>query len=173
MPRYGSPRPEGFFSEDAERAAGSDMALDVECVVDGGVNRQEALGGSVGLVIGSPSMLSIMSLLLYFNLYAQSRDGLGLTPLEAGASLLPLSVALLAVALSASVVANRVGLRNAMTAGMTLIAIASAIIGLANARATLPAIKRARGRKGCAASGAKRCVWREAAGPVAGCVGIC
>jgi hypothetical protein len=40
----GSPRPERFFSEDAERAAGCEMALDVECVVDGGVNGQEALG---------------------------------------------------------------------------------------------------------------------------------
>lgn len=85
----------------------------------------------MGLVIGSLSMFSIMSLLLYFNLYAQSRDGLGLTALEAGASLLPLSVALLALALSASAVAERVGLRNAMTGGMALIAIASAIIGLA------------------------------------------
>ena len=40
----GSPRPERFVSEDAERAAGCEMALDVECVVDGGVNGQEALG---------------------------------------------------------------------------------------------------------------------------------
>jgi hypothetical protein len=40
----GSPRLERFFSEDAERAAGCEMALDVEGVVDGGVNRQEALG---------------------------------------------------------------------------------------------------------------------------------
>jgi hypothetical protein len=57
-------------------------------------------------------MFSIMSLLLYFNLYAQSREGLSLTALEAGASLLPLSVALLALALSASAVTARVGLRN-------------------------------------------------------------
>lgn len=85
----------------------------------------------MGLVIGALSMFSIMSLLLYFNLYAQSRDGLGLTALEAGASLLPLSVALLAVALSASAVAERVGVRNAMTGGMALIALASAVIGLA------------------------------------------
>jgi MFS family permease len=85
----------------------------------------------MGLVIGSLSMFSIMSLLLYFNLYAQSREGLGFTALEAGASLLPLSVALLALSLSASAVAAQVGLRNAMTGGMTLIAIASAIIGLA------------------------------------------
>ncbi len=40
----GSPRPESFVSEDAERAAGCEMALDVEGVLDGGVNGQEALG---------------------------------------------------------------------------------------------------------------------------------
>ena len=34
----GSPRPEGFFAEDAQRAAGCEMALDVESVLDGGVN---------------------------------------------------------------------------------------------------------------------------------------
>ena len=39
-----SPRPERFVSEDAERAAGCEMALDVERVLDGGVNRQESLG---------------------------------------------------------------------------------------------------------------------------------
>jgi hypothetical protein len=33
----GSPRPERFVSEDAERAAGCEMALDVERVLDGGV----------------------------------------------------------------------------------------------------------------------------------------
>ena len=85
----------------------------------------------MGLAIGSLSMFSIMTLLLYFNLYAQSRQGLGLTPLEAGAALLPLSAALLALALSASAVAARVGLRHAMTGGMALIAIASAVIGAA------------------------------------------
>jgi predicted MFS family arabinose efflux permease len=88
-------------------------------------------GFVMGVVIGSLAMFSIMTLLLYFNLYAQSRDGLGLTALEAGASLLPLSVALLALALSATAVAARVGLRDAMTAGMALIAVASAIIGVA------------------------------------------
>ena len=40
----GSPRPERFVSEDAKRAAGSEMTLDVERVVDGGVNGQEPLG---------------------------------------------------------------------------------------------------------------------------------
>ena len=86
-------------------------------------------GFVIGVAIGSLSMFCIMSLLLYFNLYAQSREGLGLTALEAGAWLLPLSAALLALALSASAVAGRVGARNAMTGGMALIAIASAIIG--------------------------------------------
>ena len=85
----------------------------------------------MGVVIGSLSMFSIMSLLLYFNLYAQSREGLGLTALQAGAALLPLSAALLVLALSASAVAARVGLRNAMTGGMALIAIGSAIIAVA------------------------------------------
>ena len=88
-------------------------------------------GFVLGVAIGSLSMFSIMSLLLYFNIDAQSRDGLGLTALEAGALLLPLSVALLALALSASAVAARVGLRNAMTGGMALIVIASAVIATA------------------------------------------
>src|SRR5262249_8827810 len=51
-----------------------------------------------------------------------------LTALEAGALLLPLSASLLALALSASTVAARAGLRNAMTGGMMLIVIGSAII---------------------------------------------
>ena len=42
--RRGPPRPERFVSEDAERAAGGEMALDVEGVEDSGVKRQEALG---------------------------------------------------------------------------------------------------------------------------------
>jgi hypothetical protein len=39
--RVGAPPcPEGFLAEDAECAAGCEMALDVERVVDGGVNGQ-------------------------------------------------------------------------------------------------------------------------------------
>src|SRR5829696_3230751 len=59
-------------------------------------------GFVLGVTIGSLSMFSMMTLLLYFNLYAQSREGLGLTPLQAGALLLPLGATLLALALSAS-----------------------------------------------------------------------
>jgi len=39
-----SPHLERFVSQDAERAAGGEMALDVEGVLDSGVNGQEALG---------------------------------------------------------------------------------------------------------------------------------
>jgi MFS family permease len=88
-------------------------------------------GFVMGVAIGSLAMFAIMSLLLYFNLHAQSRAGLGLSALEAGALLLPLSAALLALALSASAVAARAGMRNAMTGGMALIAMASAVIAAA------------------------------------------
>jgi predicted MFS family arabinose efflux permease len=88
-------------------------------------------GFVMGVVVGSLSMFSIMSLLLYYNLYAQNREGFDFTALEAGASLLPLSAALLALALSASAVVARIGVRNAMTGGMALIVIASGIIGVA------------------------------------------
>jgi MFS family permease len=94
----------------------------------------------MGVAIGFLSMFSIMSLLLYFNLYAQSREGLGLTPLEAGALLLPLSAALLALALSASAIAAKAGLRNAMTGGMALIAIGSGIIYVGIAQGGILAI---------------------------------
>src|SRR5690606_36971011 len=64
---------------------------------------------AIGVAIGSLSIFSIMSLLLYFNLFAQSPlpNGLGLSALGAGAALLPLSLALLALALSASAVVTR------------------------------------------------------------------
>jgi MFS family permease len=83
-------------------------------------------GFVIGAAIGSLAMLCIMSLLLYFNLYAQSRLGLGLTSLEAGLLLLPLGLALLTLALSASAVAARMGLRSAVTAGMVLVVLACA-----------------------------------------------
>lgn len=85
----------------------------------------------MGVAIGSLSMFSIMTLVLYFNLYAQSRDGLGLTALQSGAALLPLGATLLVLALSAPAVAERAGLRNAMTGGMALIAIGSFVIAAA------------------------------------------
>ena len=97
----------------------------------------------MGAVIASLSMMSIMSLLLYYNLYAQSQEGLGLSPLEAGASLLPLCVALLALAISASSIAARAGLRATIMVGMVLVVIGSAALGAATLMAetskTVPA----------------------------------
>ena len=40
----GSPSPERFVSQVAKRAAGCEMTLDVELVVNGGMKGQEALG---------------------------------------------------------------------------------------------------------------------------------
>ena len=84
-----------------------------------------------GVATGSISMFSIIALLLYFNLFAQSPEGLGETPLLAGATLLPLGLALLAGALSAARIAGRIGLRNAMTAGMVLLALGAALLAAA------------------------------------------
>jgi MFS family permease len=95
----------------------------------------------MGVAIGSLSMFSIMSLLLYFNLYAQSPRGLGFSALESGTALLPLCVALLALALSASALAKRIGLRNAMTAGTTLLALGSAILGMEIAQSRLTLVE--------------------------------
>jgi MFS family permease len=92
----------------------------------------------LGVSLASVSMFGIMSLLLYFNLYAQSDNGLGLTPLQSGAALMPLSAALLALALSVSMVTARVGLRRAMMGSMGLIVVASAIIGVAASGAGIP-----------------------------------
>lgn len=94
-------------------------------------------GFVMGVAIGALAMFSIMSLLLYYNLFAQSPAGLGLTALAAGASLLPLSVTQLALALSAAAVAARVGLRNAMTGGMVLVAVGCAAVGAATAERDL------------------------------------
>lgn len=85
----------------------------------------------IGSVIGALAMLCLMSLLLYFNLYAQSRSGLRLTAMEAGALLLPLGLALLTLALSASALSERVGPRSAMMGAMAVIVLASAITGAA------------------------------------------
>lgn len=88
---------------------------------------------AMGVGIASLSMLSILCLLLYYNLHAQSRQGLGLSALEAGASLLPLCATLLALAFFASPIAARLGTRTAITIGMSLVAIGCAIVGAATA----------------------------------------
>jgi MFS family permease len=84
---------------------------------------------AMGTIMASLSMMSILSLLLYYNLYAQSAEGLGLTPLEAGVSLLPLCVALLVVAVTASRSAERFSSRTTITMGMVLLVVGSATVG--------------------------------------------
>ena len=86
---------------------------------------------ATGVAIASLSMMSILSMLLYYNLYAQSPEGLHFTALQAGLSLLPLCVALLALALPASAIAARIGVRAAITLGMLLLVIGCATVGAA------------------------------------------
>jgi len=88
---------------------------------------------AMGAVIGSLSMTSIMMPAPLLQPVCAEPKGLGLTALETGVSLLPLCVALLALALSASSVAARVGLRAAIMAGMLLVVIGSATLGAATA----------------------------------------
>jgi DHA2 family multidrug resistance protein-like MFS transporter len=73
-------------------------------------------------------MLDIMTLLLYYNLFAQSADGLGLSAVAAGLSLVPLSITLFAFARAAPVIAARIGMRRMLTAASLLLAIGCAII---------------------------------------------
>ena len=73
-------------------------------------------------------MFDIMTLLLYYNLFAQSVEGLGVSAVAAGLSLLPLSVALFAFARAAPVIAARIGMRRMLTGGSLLLALGCAII---------------------------------------------
>lgn len=91
----------------------------------------------LGLAIGALMMFDIISLLLFYNIYAQSRAGLGLGPLAAGASLLPLGAALLTVSLGTAGAVARFGMRAAMTAGTGLVIVAAAILAFAAARSSL------------------------------------
>ena len=75
-------------------------------------------------------MSSIMTLLLYYNLFAQSAGGLGLSAVTAGLSLLPLSVALFSFARAAPLIGARIGMRRMLTAASLLLALGCAIIWL-------------------------------------------
>jgi MFS family permease len=66
-------------------------------------------------------MFDIMTLLLYYNLFAQAPEGLGRTPVEAGLSLMPLSVALFGFARAAPGLAVAVGVRRRMMVGGSLL----------------------------------------------------
>jgi len=68
-------------------------------------------------------MFGIMTLLLYYNLYAQAADGLGMSAIAAGLSLLPLSVALFGFARAAPRLSASVGLRRMLAGGWLLFAL--------------------------------------------------
>jgi MFS family permease len=72
-------------------------------------------------------MSDILGILLYYNLFAQSPDGLGRTPIAAGLSLMPLSAALFGFARMAPWLATAVGLRRMMVAGSLLLALGCAL----------------------------------------------
>ena len=75
-------------------------------------------------------MFDIMTLLLYFNLFAQSVDGPGMSAVSAGLSLLPLSIALFAFARAAPSIGARFGVRRMLTGGSLLLALGCAILWL-------------------------------------------
>ncbi|WP_213288824.1 MFS transporter [Bradyrhizobium sp. sGM-13] len=73
-------------------------------------------------------MFDIMTLLLYYNLFAQSADGLGISAVAAGLSLVPLSIALFAFARAAPSIGMSIGVRRMLTGGSLLLALGCAII---------------------------------------------
>lgn len=72
-------------------------------------------------------MFDIMTLLLYYNLFAQAPSGLGMTAVAAGLSLVPLSVALFGFARAAPRLGAAVGVRRMMAGGSLLLALGCAI----------------------------------------------
>ena len=72
-------------------------------------------------------MFDIMTLLLYYNLFAQAPNGLGMTAVTAGFSLLPLSVALFGFARAAPRLGAAVGVRMVMVGGSLLLALGCAL----------------------------------------------
>jgi predicted MFS family arabinose efflux permease len=93
-------------------------------------------------LLGFFLMFDIMTLLLYYNLFAQSptglgQDGLGLSAVGAGLSLVPLSVAFFVFARSAPRLDAALGLRPMMVGGSLLLALACAIVWAALAPGAL------------------------------------
>jgi MFS family permease len=72
-------------------------------------------------------MFDIIMLLLYYNLFAQAADGLRLSAVGAGLSLMPLCVALFAFARGAPRIAAAIGLKTMMIGGSLLLVAGCAI----------------------------------------------
>ncbi|HXU58408.1 MAG TPA: hypothetical protein VN710_06640, partial [Verrucomicrobiae bacterium] len=83
-------------------------------------------------------MFDIMALLLYYNLFAQAPTGLAMTPIMAGLSLLPLSVALFGFARAAPRLGNLLGIKLMMAGGALILVLGCAIIWVSLAGAGLP-----------------------------------
>jgi DHA2 family multidrug resistance protein-like MFS transporter len=84
-------------------------------------------------------MFDILVLLLYFNIYAQATDGLGLSAVATGLSLVPLSVALFAFARAAPRLVAAIDLRITMVLALLVLVLGCAVswISLAETGFTL------------------------------------
>jgi MFS family permease len=90
-----------------------------------------AAGFVRAVALGAMAMSCILSFLLFYNLYAQSVRGLSLSAVEAGVSLLPLSLGLLMFAFAAPRLVRRFGPRHALAAGNGLIALSAMAVAVA------------------------------------------
>jgi hypothetical protein len=97
-------------------------------------NRNFALACTLAFLL----MFDIMALLLYYNLFAQSPTGLGMTPIMAGLSLLPLSIALFGFARAAPWLGNLVSMKLTVAGGALILVLGCAIIWVWLAGAGLP-----------------------------------
>ena len=90
---------------------------------------------SLACILAFLLMGDIMAMLLYYNIFAQASDGarhgLGLTPVAAGLSLMPLSAGLFGFARMSHRFAERIGIRPMMAGGSVLLALGCAIAWLA------------------------------------------
>jgi MFS family permease len=100
-------------------------------LVDLGVFSHRNFAVASGLVF--LLMFDIMTFLLYFNLFAQSPDGLGLSAVGAGLALVPLSIALFGFARAAPWLAGAVGLRRLLIVSSLLLALGCAIAWVSSA----------------------------------------
>jgi MFS family permease len=94
-------------------------------------NRNFALASGLVFLL----MFDIMTLLLYYNLFAQAPDGLRMSAVAAGLSLIPLSVALFGFARAAPWLGALIGLRRMLVAGGLLLALGCAIVWVSEAQA--------------------------------------
>jgi MFS family permease len=97
-------------------------------------NRNFALGCALVFFL----MFDILTLLLYFNMFAQAADGLGLSAVAAGFALVPLSVALFAFARAAPRLVAAIDQRVAMMAASLVLGLGCAIGWISLAGAGFP-----------------------------------